>query len=378
MDLTEAREKIDRIDDQITDLYGKRMEISREIGIIKDKENKNVDAPEREKAIINRLAAKFPDDRKVYVKQLYNTIFYTSKAYQNRFVHLSSPSSEAIRAALNKQSAAPVSATVACQGVRGAYSGIAAEKLFELSDITYFKSFEGVFQAVDKGFCSYGVLPIENSTTGSILQVYDLMQKYRFSIVSSVRVQAKHALVAKKGARIENIKTVVSHEQGILQCAEFIKSLKAESRIMENTAVAARFVADGNDDTVAAICSPECAAIYGLSILKTNVQDEGNNYTRFICISKNLEIYKGANKISVMVNTAHTPGSLNRVLNRFAALNLNLTKLESRPIRNSDFEFLFYFDFEADIADPSVQNLIADLENGTDQFVFLGSYKETI
>ena len=378
MDLTEVREKIDRIDDQLTDLYAERMDLSREVGLIKDKENKNVDAPEREKAIVNRLAAKFPDDRKVYVKQLYNTIFYTSKAYQNRFIHLSSPTAEAVKKAVANLSAAPVSATVACQGVRGAYSGIAAEKLFEISDITYFKTFEGVFQAVDKNLCKYGVLPIENSTTGSILQVYDLMQKYRFSIVSSVRVQAKHALVAKKGARIEDIKTVVSHEQGILQCAGIIKSLKAEAKVMENTAVAAKFVADGNDNTVAAICSTECAEIYGLSILKTNVQDEGYNYTRFICISKNLEIYKGANKISVMINTAHTPGSLNRVLNRFAALNLNLTKLESRPIRNSDFEFLFYFDFEGDITDPSVQNLIADLENGTDQFVFLGSYKETV
>ncbi len=293
-------------------------------------------------------------------------------------MNLTSPSAEAIRAELEEKRLAPVSATVACQGVRGAYSGIAAEKLFELADITYFKSFEGVFQAVDKNLCRYGVLPIENSTTGSILQVYDLMQKYRFSIVGSVRVQAKHAIVAKRGARLEDIKTVVSHEQGILQCAEFIKGLGAETKVMENTAVAAKFVAECDDESVAAICSPECAAIYGLGVLKTNVQDEGNNYTRFICISKKLEIYKGANKISVMVNTAHTPGSLNRVLNRFAALNLNMTKLESRPIRNSDFEFLFYFDFEGDISEPSVQNLIADLENGTDQFVFLGSYKELV
>lgn len=378
MDINEVRTKIDSIDDKLSELYAERMELSRAIGEAKAAEGKNVDVPEREKAIVNRLAAKFPDDQKLYLKQLYGTIFYTSKAYQNRFMNLTSPSAEAIRAELEEKRFAPVSATVACQGVRGAYSGIAAEKLFELSDITYFKSFEGVFQAVDKNLCRYGVLPIENSTTGSILQVYDLMQKYRFSIVGSVRVQAKHAIVAKRGARLEDIKTVVSHEQGILQCAEFIKGLGAETKVMENTAVAAKFVAECDDESVAAICSPECAAIYGLGVLKTNVQDEGNNYTRFICISKKLEIYKGANKISVMVNTAHTPGSLNRVLNRFAALNLNMTKLESRPIRNSDFEFLFYFDFEGDISEPSVQNLIADLENGTDQFVFLGSYKELV
>lgn len=378
MDLQEARRVIDEIDDQIVALYNKRMEASKEIGLAKAKEGKSVNVPEREKAILNRLAEQVDDDKKVFLKQLYNTVFYTSKAYQNRFVHASSTVADQVREAILKNAQFPVSASVACQGVEGAYSGIATEKMFELSNISYFKNFDGVFHAVDKGLCRYGVLPIENSNTGSILQVYDLMQKYRFSIVKSVRVQIKHALVGKKGADISKIKTVLSHEQGIRQCENFLKELGVETKIVENTAVAAKTVAESNDETVAAICSQECASIYGLNVLKNNVQDNANNYTRFICISKNMEIYKGADKISVMVNAAHTPGQLNRVLNRFAALNLNLTKLESRPILNSGFEFLFYFDFEGDVTDERVQNLIAELDNETDQFVFLGSYKESV
>ncbi len=378
MELDEARKVIDEIDDQIVALYNRRMEVSKEIGIAKAKEGKSVNVPEREKAILNRLAGQVDDDKKVFLKQLYNTVFYTSKAYQNRFVHASSTVADQVREAIFKNAQFPVSASVACQGVEGAYSGIATEKMFELSNISYFKTFDGVFHAVDKGLCRYGVLPIENSNTGSILQVYDLMQKYRFSIVKSVRVQIKHALVAKKGTDIGKIKTVLSHEQGIRQCENFLKELGVETKIVENTAVAAKTVAESNDETIAAICSQECASIYGLSVLKSNVQDNANNYTRFICISKNMEIYKGADKISVMVNAAHTPGQLNRVLNRFAALNLNLTKLESRPILNSGFEFLFYFDFEGDITDERVQNLIAELDSETDQFVFLGSYKESV
>ncbi|MBR2617521.1 MAG: chorismate mutase [Clostridia bacterium] len=285
MDLQEARRVIDEIDDQIVALYNKRMEASKEIGLAKAKEGKSVNVPEREKAILNRLAEQVDDDKKVFLKQLYNTVFYTSKAYQNRFVHASSTVADQVREAILKNAQFPVSASVACQGVEGAYSGIATEKMFELSNISYFKNFDGVFHAVDKGLCRYGVLPIENSNTGSILQVYDLMQKYRFSIVKSVRVQIKHALVGKKGADISKIKTVLSHEQGIRQCENFLKELGVETKIVENTAVAAKTVAESNDETVAAICSQECASIYGLNVLKNNVQDNANNYTRFICIS---------------------------------------------------------------------------------------------
>lgn len=378
MNIEELRNGIDKIDDQIAELYSKRMELCKEIGQIKASKGCGTDVPEREKSILNRLTDGQSDEMKLYLKQLYSTIFYTSKAYQNQYTKSVSTSAEDIRRAIAKDMTFPISASVACQGVSGSYSSIATEKMFELSNISYFKTFDAVFNAIDKRMCKYGVLPIENSNTGSILQVYDLMQKYRFYIVKSVRVQIKHALVAKPGADISKIKTVISHEQGLMQCAGFLKSLGVECHAVENTAVAARTVAESNDDTIAAICSTESASIYGLTVLKSNIQDNANNYTRFICISKDMEIYKGADKISVMINAAHTPGSLNRVLGRFSALNLNVTKLESRPISNSAFEFMFYFDFEGDVTEERVLNLIADLENGTDQFVFLGSFKEVL
>ncbi len=375
MKIEDARKQIDKIDDQITPLFCERMDLCAEIGKIKAENGLSSDIPTREWEIINRLTTPLTDEKKVFVKQLYSTIFSVSKACQNNIVQGQSNTITAVKEALAQQKKFPISATVACQGVQGSYSNIATTKLFEFPNITYFKNFENVFSAIEGGLCQYGVLPIENSNAGSVLQVYDLMQKHRCYIVKSVRVPIKHALVAIKGAQIKNIKKVISHEQGLLQCANYIKSLGATTAVAENTAVAARTIAEGQDPTVAVVCSEECARLYGLQILQTNIQDNGFNYTRFIVISKEMQIFHGADKISIMLNTSNTPGSLFSVLSRFAALNVNLTKLESRPVANSDFEFSFYFDFEADITDMRVQNLLADLENTAQTFVFLGSYK---
>ncbi|MBO4251659.1 MAG: bifunctional chorismate mutase/prephenate dehydratase, partial [Clostridia bacterium] len=260
--------------------------------------------------------------------------------------------------------------------VKGAFSGVAAQKFFPVSDIVYVKNFEGVFGAVESGLCEYGVLPIENSTAGSVLEVYDLMRKHNFHIVKAARLKISHCLAAMDGATLSDIKTVVSHPQALMQSEEFLKGLKVRTEADENTAVAAKRVAESGDKTLAALCSKECAETYGLKILKSDVQTTDANYTRFILIKKDLCVYKGADKMSVMTSLPHESGSLNKILGRFAALGLNLTKLESRPIVGADFEFMFYFDFEGDIADQNVQDLIAGLENDSDNFVFLGAYKE--
>jgi chorismate mutase/prephenate dehydratase len=175
----------------------------------------------------------------------------------------------------------------------------------------YFKRFEGVLQAVDSGLCRYGVLPIENSSYGSVTEVYDLMRKYRFSIVRSVRLKIDHRLLAKPGAKLEDIKEVISHEQAIGQCSEFLKTLKnVKITVCENTAAAAQMVAASDRTDIAAISSPACAALYGLGILKAEVSNSDSNFTRFICVAKNLEIYPGANKMSLMLNVQHKPGAL--------------------------------------------------------------------
>lgn len=378
MNLEEYRNQLDAIDDQIAALYRSRMEIAKKIGEEKAKNGFSVNVPGREKAIVNRVTASMEDDIKIYGKQLFTTLFNTSKAYQSALAVRSSRIARAIDVALADQRAFPISATVACQGVEGAYSGVAAERLFPISSVTYFKTFEGVFHAVEKGLCTFGVLPIENSTAGSVLAVYDLMKQHRFSVVRSVKLPVRHCLAGKKGADISEIRTVYSHEQAISQCKNYICETGCEPELCPNTAVAAKKVAESADRSVAAICSPECAELYGLTVLKSGIQDSANNHTRFICIAKDLQIYEGADKISVEVNLSHTPGSLNRVLNRFAALGLNLTKLESRPLADSDFEFDFYFDFDGDVRKPEVVNLLADLDDDSNQFVFLGCYKEIL
>jgi len=374
--LKKYREEIDLIDDKIVELYSKRMELAKNIGLEKNKLQTSVIDSTREKNIINRVTSKVDDEIKVYTKQVFNTLFDTSKAYQNSYVNKNSEIKNQIIEALSKTSKFPTSANVACQGVPGAYSSIAAERLFEISDITYFKDFNGVFSAIERGFCDYGILPVENSTAGIVNSVYDLMKKHDFYIVKTIALRIQHSLLAKPGVKLENIKEVVSHEQAITQCKELLNKLNVKITIVENTATAAKMVSELDRDDICAISSKECADIYGLKVLKSNIQDAENNVTRFICISKEMKIFEDANKISLILNIPHVKGSLNKILTRFSTLNLNLTKLESRPLPNTDFEFAFYFDFEGNVNDIAIQNLLSDLQNESDSFTFLGYYKE--
>lgn len=381
MDLTEIRTKLDVIDDEIAVLYGERMKLIEKVSEAKKQSGKAVNDPDREKKILLRVTDKVDEDKQVYLKRVFETIFETSKAYQTMNAEYNSEISAKIRAALLKgELKFPVKAKVACQGVIGAYSGIAAERLFELADITYFKNFDGVFQAVEKGFCKYGVLPIENSSAGSVNQVYDLMKAHKFYIVRSVRLSVNHNLIVNKDAKKEDITEIISHEQALTQCKKYLEQFKnAKITAVANTAVAARTVAESGRKDIAALSSRECADLYGLKLLETNVQDSDNNYTRFILIAKDMEFYQDATKISIMTTLPqNAPGSLNKLLSKFSNLGINLTKLESRPIVGSSFEFMFYFDFNCDIKEKGVQNLLCELDNSTEQFTFLGAYGEII
>ena len=243
----------------------------------------------------------------------------------------------------------------------------------------YFKSFDAVFSAIEQGFCRYGVLPIENSTAGSVNQVYDLMMKHNFHIVRSVRIKIDHSLVAKKGTKKSDIREIVSHEQAINQCAGFIKSLgKVKITVCENTAEAAKMVAESDRCDLAALSSHNCEGLYGLECIEESVQDKGSNFTRFICISKNLEIYPGADKTSIMAVTAHKPGALYKLMSRFYAYGINLTKLESRPLPDRNFEFMFYFDLDKTVYSPQLIRLMGELEESCERFEYLGSYSEVV
>ncbi|MDE7164120.1 MAG: prephenate dehydratase [Clostridiales bacterium] len=377
MELNELRTQIDAIDDQLASLYDRRMKLIKQVGEEKARTDSYVQDLTRENAVIRRVTKAVDDSVRVYCKQVFETLFETSRAYQARFVRIHSGVAEEIRSNLESGlKTFPDYATVACQGVEGAYSMIATTRLFPLSDITYFKNFEGVFNAVEKGLCRYGMLPIENSSVGSVNAVYDLMKEHKFYIVRSIKLHVQHHLLAKKGVELSEIKEVFSHEQAINQCKKWLEKTDVKVTIVPNTAVAAKMVAESERTDVACISSRECASLYGLNVLAANMQDNDSNYTRFILISKKMEIFKKSNRVSIMVNLPHTSGSLNRMLNKFSTLGFNLTKLESRPLPNSTFEFMFYFDFEADIENPEVANLFAELENGEGQLVFLGSYYE--
>lgn len=377
MELEDIRKNIDKIDDEIAKLYVDRMALVDEVAKYKSQHNIRTENTLREKDILLRVTENMPDDIKVYAKEVYTALFDTSKAYQWRRIGITSP----VRRQIEEQlllgvKPFPTSARVACQGIAGAYSSIATEKLFALPKTIFFKDFDAVFSAVEQGFCDYGVLPIENSNVGSVTKVYDLMREHKFYIVRAIKMHIKHCILAKKGTKLSEVKEVFSHEQALNQCEKFIKGIDAKITVCANTAIGAKMVAESDRRDVACIGSMECAGIYGLDVLKSNIQDNDQNYTRFIVISKNLEVYDDNNKISLMTNLPHETGSLNKTLNKFSTLGLNLTKLESRPILNSSFEFSFYFDIEAKVASKEVLNLIGELDSSNKDFVFLGSYKE--
>ena len=380
MDLQEARQNINAVDEELVALFKKRMSLAKEIGEAKKESGTPVFDRSRERDVLNRVCDLAGKDFESYVRVLYNTLFDVSRAYQRQIIGSHSALVPRIREAVaSTDPVFPSRALVACQGVEGAYSQNACDKLFSLPNIMYFNSFQGVFQAVEKGFCKYGILPIENSTAGSVNEVYDLMKKHNFSIVRSIKLRIDHNLLAKKGTKLSDIKEIFSHQQAIDQCSEFLKGLKdVKITVCENTAAAAKYVAESDRTDIAAISSKNCAGLYSLSVLSNTVQNNDNNYTRFICISKDMEIYPGADKISLMFSISHKPGALYNVVSRFSSLGLNLTKLESRPMPGKDFEFMFYFDLNASIYDEKVLSLLGEFDDEFDQFTFLGAYSEMI
>ncbi len=378
MELEDLRKQINETDNEITALFAKRMEIAGEIAKYKVDNDLPVFDKLREREILNRLTENQSEEMAMYTKMLYTTMFDLSRSYQGRRVYRDSDIVKKVRDALeNTPREFTKQAVVACQGTEGAYSQIACDRLFARPSIMYMSSFQGVFQAVEKNLCRYGILPIENSVHGSVTAVYDLMKKYNFYIAREIKLLVSHVLLAKGNVTISDIKEIYSHEQAIGQCSEFLtKYPEIKVNIVENTAVAARMVAESGRNDVAAISSQNCAELYGLKVVDDEIQNSENNYTRFICISKNLEIYPGANKMSLMFTLNHRPGALYNLISKFSALGINLTKLESRPIPGKDFEFMFYFDLDASVYSEDVLSLLAELEQGQDNVVYLGSYSE--
>jgi chorismate mutase/prephenate dehydratase len=380
MDLQSLRNEIDAIDDEILSLFLKRMEISSKVADYKKENDLQTLQKGREREILNRVSEISGSEMAEYSRMLFSLLMDLSKGYQNkRNAKTNGELSEKIKKALKETPQIfPQSGTVACQGIEGAYSQIACERLFKSPDIKFVKSFEDVFKEVENGTCKYGILPIENSIHGTVITVYDLMKNYNFHIIKSIKMKINHVLMAHQGAKLSQIKEIISHEQALGQCSEFLREFPdIKITVCENTAMAAKLVADSERLDVAAISSPDCAEMYNLSVLNENIANSDSNFTRFICISKDLLIYPGADRISIIMNLPHTPGALNNTISKFAMAGLNLTKLESRPIAGRDFEFSFYFDLEASIYAEDTIGILNELDSGNNNLIFLGSYLQS-
>ena len=378
-DMSNARAEIDSIDDSIAGLFMRRMELMGDIVAAKRAKGASVTDPARERAILTRVAEKCGPDLENGARLLFSTIFGISRARQRLIAGGKGAVVEAIEKACAESKTFPTRAVVACPGTEGSYAQQSVSRMFSLPTILYFTSFGKVFEAVENGLCPYGVLPIENSAAGSVAAVYDLMQKHRFHIVKSLRLKVDHVLLAPKGVSLVDVREVRSHPHALAQCGGFL-SAHPQMRAVPggNTAAEAKALAESGRRDAAAIASRACAELYGLDVVAEGIADAAFNYTRFICISKNLEIYPDANKFSIMMSLPHRPGALNSVIAKFASINVNLTKLESRPVPGMDFEFRFIFDFEASATDPAVLALVSELSSDPEieHFTFLGAYGE--
>lgn len=372
------KKELKEIDDRIFSALQKRMDVAKLIALEKKEKGLPLVNGIEERKRLEEVTESSPDDMQIYNRLVYNAISELSRDYQRKYIQEETPLVRSIKAAReNTLKVFPKKAVVACQGVQGAYSQQACDKIFRMPRIMYMKNFEGVFAAIKDGLCEYGVLPLENSTAGSVNQIYDLMMKYDFYIVRSTKIKVDHSLLVRKGTKKEDIREIFSHEQAIMQCERYLKQFpEAKVTVCENTAASAKMVSESEREDIAALASFECGQLYGLECLEEQVQDSGSNYTRFICISNKPEIYPGADKTSMMFSVSHKPGSLYNVLARFYALGINIFKLESRPIPSREFDFMFYLDIEAEVYSDEFIRLMNQVEELSQDFKYLGSYSE--
>ncbi len=378
MELNELRSQVNEIDDEMLSLFLRRMEISESIAAYKKEHGLPILNKEREREVLADMMKKGGENNELYVYRLFSTLMDLSKARQAELLTGNTRIGNVVRQMIaNEEELFPKTGLIACQGVEGANSQEACDRFFPRGQILYVKTFEAVFQAVQSGLCKYGVVPIENSSNGSVRQIYNLLAEYHFSIVRSMRLWIHHTLMVKPGTKMSDIKTIYSHEQAIGQCSGFIGKLSGVQVIpCGNTAIAAKMVAEDPDGNSAAIASKRCAELYGLEVLDENIQNSENNYTRFVCISKDPVMFEGANHISLIVSCAHKPGALHEMLSKPAALGINMIKLESCPVSGHNFEFVFFIELEASVKEQGVLSMLEDLERTNQEVCFLGNYAE--
>lgn len=376
MDLTSLRGEIDRIDKQLLSLFEERMDIVQEVARYKMENGLPIFHPEREQQVLDRAAERANAPYKTDARVLFTTLMELSKFHQKIQISEPEPITLQIKEILKEGSVHLTQPKIACQGTQGAYSHIAAEMLFPGSDIVFTKEFEDVFKAVENDEVDCGLLPIDNSNAGSVTAVYSLMKKHDFYINYGIKVKVDHCLAARPGVSKDQICNVYSHEQALRQCSGFFEQNPSYKPCeFSNTAMAAKYVSE-SDEPAAAICSVKSAELYGLQILESGIQDSGENYTRFMCISKIMQLHENANMISIAVAISNQPGSLYKLLTAFSAAGVDLTKIESKPIGTKNFDVIFYIDFLGNLRSPLIYHLINNLAGEFPYFKFLGNYPE--
>jgi chorismate mutase/prephenate dehydratase len=375
-ELQELRCQIDGIDRQLADLFRQRMTVTEKIGEYKAAHGLQVLDRARENQVLAAKAALVGDELRADVTTLFETIMALSRRQQAAIVG-GNQWIEAHRAAWSACRVPPLAPRVLYQGEPGAYADEAAARFFgEDCDRSNVATWEDIFVALKDGKADYGVLPIENSSTGSINQVYDLLAKYGAYIVGEQTIRVDHCLMAPKGSTLDTVREVCSHEQGLFQCEDFLKEHPSWKRkVMLNTAAAAKFVADSGDVTLAAIGSRQAARLYGLEVLAQGVNTNRENFTRFVVVSPLPELREGRNKISAMFTLAHESGTLHRIMTVFATGGLNLMKLESRPIPGRSWEYRFFVDFTGDLVAYGMDSILREMSQCAATLRVLGNYK---
>ena len=355
--LEHARAEIDEVDAQLAALFERRMAAVLQVAEYKRAHSLPIFDAAREAAVLEKAAARIhaPALRPYYKDHVQN-MMDVAKQY------------EALILGQNR---------AAYQGVEGAFAHIALRALFPHAEAVSCPTWDEVFAAVERGDAAHGVVPFENSHAGDVSAVLDLCYNHPdLWVVDVYDLPISQNLLVLPGTQLAEIRSVYSHQQAIAQSETFLKQFHLPATAMLNTAMAAKMVAEKGDRHAAAISSHPCAALYGLPCLNDSIQDSDNNYTRFICITKDPVIYAGANRISLIIAFDNRPGALYEILSKLAALDINMTKLESCPVAGSDFEFVFFLELDASVQDPSVLAMLEEMERSCAEFQFLGNYAE--
>ena len=371
--LGDYRTEIDKIDKEMTKLLEKRMNISKSISKYKMEHDMQIFHPEREKIVIEKNKGYL--ENKEYgdlVESYYDNLMYLSRLVQQKEIY--SENNIYTKPYKNDRE----NLVVGYQGVPGSFGNEAMLKYFKnIKEAKSYEKFEDVFKAVEDGEIEYGILPVENSSTGGIGTVEDLLKEYNLYIVGEECIRISQNLVGIKGATVDDIKEVYSHPQGFEQSTKFFDKHKDYNLIpYSNTAISAKLVSDLKDKSKAAIASERAAKLYDLKIIKKDVNDLKNNYTRFIVIGRDLECDETCDKVSILFSIEDTSGGLYTVIRHIKEFGLNMSKIESRPNRNNPWNYIFFVDFDGNLFDVNIKKAINTIARSSKYFKLLGCYRD--